>query len=56
MIELLKNITQVFKALFTEWIPTLANADLGPIGTVLTALALAPIAIGILKYLTKNKP
>lgn len=56
MIELLKTITQVFTAIFTEWIPAIANADLGPLGTELTALALAPIAIGIVKYLIKNKP
>lgn len=53
MIDLLKSITQIFTAFFAVIIPIIANADLGPMGIVLTALALAPIGIKIYKALKK---
>lgn len=38
--ELLYKIGQVFKAVFFDWLPKIANADLGIIGTVSTAIAI----------------
>lgn len=41
--ELLYKIGQIFKAMFSDWIPKLANADLGIIGTISTAIAIVSI-------------
>lgn len=49
MLELLKSIVQVWKALFTEWLPTLILADLGSIGTLTSILTLTIAAIALYK-------
>ena len=36
--ELIHNIWLVFKALFFDWIPKLANVDMGPIGELKSAI------------------
>ena len=49
MIELLKNITTVWKAIFTEWIPMIDSVDLGIWGEITTAIAVIGIAIKIIR-------
>ncbi len=54
MKELLSQIGMVFKAMFTEWIPIIANADLGPIGAIGTGLTIFGAIIGLIKLLHKR--
>lgn len=50
--ELLYKIGQVFKAAFLDWLPKIANTDLGKIGTVSTAIAILAM---IVNKITKRK-
>ena len=50
--EILYKIGQIFKAMFFDWIPKIANADLGIIGTISTAIAI--VSMLIIKF-TKRK-
>lgn len=43
--ELLYKIGQVFKAAFFDWLPKIANADLGKIGTISTAIAILTMIV-----------
>ena len=43
--ELLYKIGQVFKAAFFDWLPKIANADLGIIGTISTAIAILAMIV-----------
>lgn len=54
MKELLSQIGMVFKAMFTEWIPIIANADLGPIGAIGTGLTIFGAIIGLIKLLHRR--
>lgn len=47
MEEFLAKANMIAKAAFTEWLPMLANADLGAIGTIATGLTFFGIAITI---------
>ena len=55
MWELLKTIALCTKKLFTEWLPTLLNADLGPIGEMKDVIGIIGLVLiagpAILKYL-----
>ena len=42
----LSDIWQVLKAIFTEWIPIIKNADLGPLGTLKDTWGIIVTVIG----------
>ena len=43
--ELLYKIGQVFKAMFFDWLPKLANVVLGIIGTISTAVTIVSVLV-----------
>lgn len=53
MTELLQQIAIIYKAVFTEWIPTIINADLGPLGMIGTTITAIGLAITIVKRLLR---
>lgn len=52
MWELLKTIALCTKKLFTEWLPTLLNADLGPIGEMKDVIGIIGL---VLIFSSKNQ-
>ena len=56
MKELLIDIWTIIKAIFTEWIPIIKNADLGPLGVLKDTWGIiATIAVGVALFIKMLK-